>query len=115
MGPAVEDAARQEVVVTLSDSDRGGGVGLALGSVAGESTELVSDSTTRGEGAALGTVARGGVDAGLVVGVAKAARELAPSAVAAGAGIGTVLARAAHSSRGGGMGGLAGSRWSTAR
>ena len=36
-----------------------------------ESTELVSDSTTRREGVALGTVARGGVGAGFVVGVTK--------------------------------------------
>ena len=82
-----------EVVVTLSDSDEsetGGGVGLALGCVTGpsrhrnqraasgqrtmsesESTDLVSDSTTWREGVALGTVARGGVGAGFVVGVAK--------------------------------------------
>ena len=61
-----------------------------------ESTELVSDSTTWREGVALGTVACGGVDAGLLGGRGEAAPELAPSAAAAGAGTGTVLARAAR-------------------
>ena len=43
----------------------------------------------------MGTVARGGVDAGLLVGVAKAARELARR----WSWIGTVLARAARTAR----------------